>query len=80
MEMQATNLPSSIKLVVSYEIGVIALERIENKRLIRLWNFALRESAFISQVHVGGESTGLKPRGFGIDLDVYSLGGLDAED
>ena len=61
------------------KVGVIALERVENERLVRLGYLLVREPSLVRQVHLGRERTRVQAGPFGVQLEVHGLGGLDAQ-
>lgn len=75
-----TCLPGTIQFIISDKVGVITFERVEDKRLVRLWDLALGESPLVRQVHLSRHCAGLQTRGLGVNFDVDSLAGLDPED
>lgn len=65
---------------MAHEVGVIALECVENERLIRLGNLIIRESPFVRQVHLGWECARIQTRHLGVQLQVHGFGGLNSQD
>lgn len=59
------------------KVGVITTKRVQNERLIRLWDFRLSETSLVRQIHLGGESASIQPGRFGVELEVHRLGRLD---
>jgi len=74
------NLPSDVELVLADKIGVVTLERVEDERLVRLWDLGLGEPPLIGQVHFDGHGARVQARHLCVHLQVDRLGGLDAED
>jgi hypothetical protein len=72
-------LPSMVELVTPHEIGVVALECVEEERLVRLWDLVVRESPLVRQVHFGRHCTRVQAWLLGVQLEVYGLGRLDAQ-
>ena len=75
-----THLPSMIELVVAHKVGVVALERVEEERLVRLGDLVIREPPLVRQVHLGRQRAHVQAGRLGVQLEVHGLGGLDAQD
>ena len=76
----AAHLPSVIELIVTHKVGVVALERVEDERLVCLWDLVVREPSLVRQVHVGRQRAHVQARRLGVQLEVHGLGRLDAQD
>lgn len=63
---QVTNLPGDIQFVVSDEIRVVTLQRVQNKCLVCLGDLRIRKAPLISQVHLSWESACIETRCFGV--------------
>ena len=74
------DLPCNIQLVISYEIRMVALERIENERFVSLGNMRVCESPFIREVHLNGHCARVEARCFCVELQIDGLGGLNTDD
>ena len=68
-----------IELIVAYKVGVIALEGVEDKRLVRLGDLIVRETPLVRQVHLGWERARGQTRLLGVQLQVHGFGGLNAQ-
>lgn len=79
-ESARAHLPSDVELVVADKVGVVTLKRVEDERLVRLWDLAIREPSLVRQVHFCRQRTRVQARCLGVHLQVYRLGRLDAED
>lgn len=79
VQERGENLPASIELIVTNEVGVVPLERIEDQRLVGLWDLQIREAAAVSQVKLSHNSLHRQTRELGIHLDVDGLVGLDTD-
>ena len=79
-EERGTHLPSMIELVVAHKVGVVALERVEEERLVRLGDLVVREPPLVRQVHLGRQRAHVQAGRLGVQLEVHGLGGLDAQD
>jgi hypothetical protein len=77
---ECAHLPSDVELIVADKVGVITLERVENKRLVRLWDLVVGEPPLIRQVHFGRHRVRVQARHLCVHLQVNRLGGLDADD
>lgn len=73
-----THLPCTIQLVISDEIGMIAVEGVKNKRLICLWDLGVGKSPLVRQIHLGWNRARHEARSLGIELDVDCFARLDA--
>ena len=65
---------------MAHKVGVIALECVENESLVRLGDLIFHESPFVRQVHLGWECARVQTRHLGVQLQVHSFGGLNAQD
>lgn len=77
---RAAHLPSDVELVLADKVGVVTLERIEDERLVRLWDLGLGEPPLIRQVHFDRHRAHVQARHLCVHLQVDRLGGLNAED
>jgi hypothetical protein len=59
---------------------VIAIERVEDERLVRLGDLWVRESPLVGQVHLGWYRAHPQTGLLGVQLQVHGLGGLNAQD
>lgn len=59
---------------------MVTLERIEDKSLVRLWDFSIGESFLVGQVELDGDGSGSETWQFGVHLHVDGFGWLDSED
>lgn len=75
-----THLPSVVEFIVAHKVGVIALECVEDERLVRLGDLVFHESPLVRQVHLGRERARIQTGQLGVQLQVHSFGGLDAQD
>lgn len=73
-------LPGNVKLIVTNEVGVVALERVKDERLVSLGDVHVRESPLVRQVHLGGDRTCVKTRQLRVQLQVHGLRGLNTDD
>ena len=75
-----THLPGVVQLIRAHEVGVIALESVEDERLVRLRDLWVRESPLVRQVHLGWYRAHPQTGLLGVQLQVHGLGGLNAQD
>ena len=75
-----THLPCHIQLVVSHKVGVIALERIQNKHLVRLWDLRVREPPLVCQVHLRRNRPERVSRRLRVQLQIHRFRRLDPHD
>ena len=80
MEYWREDLPSDIKLVITDKVRVVSFERIENERLVRLWDLRVGESLVVRQVELDGDRSRGETRQLGVHLHVNGFGRLDSED
>lgn len=73
------NLPGNVQLVVSHKVGVVALEAVENQRLVGLGDSHVRVSAVVGQIEIGDNVLGGETGQLGVHLHVDRLGGLDSD-
>jgi hypothetical protein len=69
-----------VELIVAHKVGVIALERVEDERLVRLGDIVFHESPLVRQVHLGWECARVQTRHLAVQLQVHGFGGLNAQD
>lgn len=77
---QRAHLPSVVELVVAHKIRVVALERVTDERLVRLWDLVVSEPSLVRQVHLGRHRARVQTGLLGVHLEVHGLGGLDTQD
>lgn len=77
---EKTNLPSSIKLIISNKVGVVALERVQDESLVRLRDGGIGEPPLVGEVELGRDGSGSESGGLGVHLHVNGFGGLDSDD
>ena len=70
--------PASVKLVVTHKVGVVALEAVEDQRLVRFRNLEVRESSSVGEVELRDNGLHAEAWQLGVHLDVDTLIGLDA--
>lgn len=61
------------------KVGMIATQSVEDQRLVRLWDFRLREAPLIRQIHLGWDRPCVQTRRLGVHLQVHGFGGLDSD-
>lgn len=64
---------------MAHKVRVVTLERVENERLVCLWDLAVREPSLVRQVHLGRQRARVQAGRLGVHLEVHGLGGLDAQ-
>ncbi len=65
---------------MAHKVGVVSAERVEDKCLVRLWDFCLKEAPFICQIHLRRDGARVQARRLGVQLQVDRLVWLDADD
>lgn len=65
---------------MAHKVGVIALERVEDERLVSLGDLVVHESPLVRQVHLDRQSARVQTGRLGVQLQVHGFGGLDAND
>ena len=75
----ATHLPRDVQLVVTDEVGVVALERIKDEGLVRLGDLRLQEAPLIREIHLRRDRARVQTRDLRVQLEVDRLRGLDAD-
>ena len=78
VEDRGKDLPSNIKLIISYKVTVITLEGIKDQSLVSLGNLGLGESVLVGQVEFSGDCTCLESWEFRVHLHVDCFVGLDS--
>lgn len=63
-----------------HKIRVVALQRVEDERLVRLGNLRVRKAPVVRQVHLGRYCARLQPGRLGVHLEVHRLRRLYADD
>ena len=59
---------------------MIALDRVEDERLVRFGNLWVRKSPLVCQIHLGRYRAHLQTWLLGVQLQIHGLGGLNAQD
>ena len=72
--------PRSIQLVVSHEVGVIALHGIQNQALVGLWDLQVGKAPSVGEVQLGDDGLHAQARELGVHLDIDGFVGLHAND
>lgn len=80
VQKRGENAPAGIQLIVTNEVGVIALEGIQDQRLVSLGDLEVGEAAAVGQVQLGHHRLHGQTGQLGIHLDVDGLVGLHADD
>jgi hypothetical protein len=80
MQERREDPPGGIQLIVTNEVGVVTLQRIENERFVGFGNLEVRESPSVSQVKLCDDSLHAQTGELGVHLNVHTLVGLDADD
>lgn len=70
--------PGGIQLIISDEVGVVALQGIEDKRLVGFRNLEIAESAAVCEIEFSDSSLHAETGQLGVHLYVYRLVGLHA--
>lgn len=71
--------PGGVQLVVTYKVGVVALEGVQDQGLVGLGDLEVGEAAAVSQVQLGHHRLHGQTRQLGVHLDVDGLVGLDTD-
>ena len=80
VQNRSEDLPCHVKLVITDEIRMIALECVEDERLVCLWDLRLGESLLIGHVELHRDGTCGEARQFRVHLHPDRFRRLDAED
>lgn len=80
VQERSENSPASIEFVITDKVGVVALESIQDKRLVGLRNLQVGETAAVGKVELGDNGLHGKTRKLRVHLDVDRLVGLDSDD
>ena len=59
---------------------MVTLERVKDKRLVRLGDMYVREPPFVREVHLGRDRTRVETGRLRVELQVHGFGRLDTED
>ncbi len=71
MQQRGEDFPAGIKLIVTNKVGVVTFEGIEDKGLVRLGDFEVRETASVGEIKLGGNGLHAQARELGVHLDVH---------
>lgn len=80
MQERSEDPPAGVQLIVAHEIGVIALQAVENERLVSLGDLEVGESSPVGQIELCDDGLHAEARKLGVHLDVDTLVGLNAHD
>ena len=80
MQQRGEDAPGSIELVISDEVAVVALERVQDERLIGLGDLEVGEASPVGEVELCDDRLHAQARKLAVHLDVHTLVGLDADD
>jgi len=75
-----THLPSVVELIVAHKVEVIALERVEDERLVRLGDRIFRESPLVLKSISVGSARVVQTGTLVFSFRYTAFGGLNAED
>ena len=78
MEQRGEDAPAGIKLVVTNKVGVVALERVKNERLVGLGDLQVGEPPSVGEIQLGDNRLHAETRQLGVHLNVHTLVGLDS--
>jgi len=80
VEKRSEDSPACVKLVVTNKVGVVALECVQNQRLVGLWDLQVGETTAVGQVELGNNSLHAETWQLRVHLDVNTLVGLHSDD
>lgn len=80
VQERSEDAPAGIQLIVTNEIGVVALEGIQDQRLVGLGDLEVGEAATVGQVQLGHYCLHGKTGQLGVHLDIDGFVGLHADD
>jgi len=80
VQQRGEDLPAGIELIVTDKVGVVALESIQDQRLVSLGNLKVGESPAVGKIKLGNHSLHAETGQLRVHLDVHGFVGLDAED
>lgn len=72
--------PASIKLVVTDEVGVVTLQRIQDQRLVCFGDLQIGESPSVREIELSDDSLHAETRQLRVHLNIDTLVGLHADD
>lgn len=72
--------PGGVQLVITHEVGVVALEGVQDQGLVGLGDLEVGEAAAVGQVQLGHHRLHGQTGKLGVHLDVDGLVGLDTDD
>lgn len=78
MEKRGEDAPAGVELVVTDKVGLVALQAVEDKRLVCLRDFEVGESSSIGEIQLGNNSLHAETRQLRVHLDIDTLIGLNA--
>lgn len=70
VEERGENPPTRVKFVVTYKVGVVAFQRVENQRFIGFWNLQIGETSAVSEVELRDHGLHAQSRQLRVHLDV----------
>lgn len=78
MQQRRKDPPAGIKLVITNEIGMVALESVEYQRFVGFGNLEVREAAPVGEVEFGGNGLHAQAGQLRVHFDVHRLVRLHA--
>lgn len=72
--------PAGIQLVVTDKVGVVALQGVQNQRLVRFGDLEVREATAVGQIEFRDNCLHRQTGKFGVHLDIDGLVGLHSND
>lgn len=79
VENGSKDLPGNVELIVTDKVRAVALERVEDKSLVRLGNLDVGEAVLVGHVKLDRNSLGDKTRKLVVELEVDGLVRLDTK-
>ena len=80
VQQRCEDAPAGVQLVITHKVGVVALEGVQDERLVRLRDLEVREAAAVGQVQLGHHRLHRQTRQLRVHLDVDRLVGLHPDD
>lgn len=80
MQKRCENSPAGIKLVITNEVRVIALQGVKDQGLISFGDLKVGEATAVGEVKLGHDSLHGQARKLRVHLNVHGLVGLNTDD
>lgn len=80
MKSEARTLPSSVQLVRSDKVALVALDGIQDQCLVRFRDLEVGKAALVGEIHLGRHALHFQAGHLGVHLEVDGFSGLHSND